>query len=113
MDPVIFSIKLLGGLTLTLRWYGVLVMLGAVAGTWVAEKEITRRGGKGELVWDALVWALIPGIIGARLWYVVNSILGGNRSFLEDPISIIRFWDGGIQGLHFFGGLLFGSISLL
>lgn len=112
MDPVIFSIKLLGGLTLTLRWYGVLVMLGAAIGAWVAEKEITRRGGKGELIWDALVWALVPGIIGARLWYVMNSILGGNRSFIEDPVSIIRFWDGGIQGLHFFGGLLFGAISL-
>lgn len=112
MDPVIFSIKLLGGLTLTLRWYGVLVMSGAVVGAWVAEKEITRRGGKGELVWDALVWALIPGIIGARLWYVMNSMLGGNRSFIEDPISIIRFWDGGISGLHFFGGLLFGAVSL-
>ena len=112
MDPVIFSIKLLGGLTLTLRWYGVLVMSGAVVGAWVAEKEITRRGAKGELVWDALVWALIPGILGARLWYVMNSLLGGNRSFIEDPISIIRFWDGGISGLHFFGGLLFGAVSL-
>ncbi len=44
INPVIFSIKLFGGLTLTLRWYGVLVMLGAVVGTWLAEKEIRRRG---------------------------------------------------------------------
>jgi phosphatidylglycerol:prolipoprotein diacylglycerol transferase len=109
IDPVIFSIKVLG-FTLTLRWYGLLVILGAVVGTWVAEKEIKRRGGNGETVWDALVWVLIPGIVGARLWYVLNSILGGNRTYLEDPASVFKVWEG---GLHFFGGLLFGAIALL
>lgn len=113
INPEIFSFKLFGDLTLTLRWYGVLVMLGAVAGTWIAEKEIKRRGGNSETIWDALVWVLLPGILGARLWYVMNSILGGNRSYIEDPVSIIRFWDGGLSGLHFFGGLLFGAIALL
>jgi phosphatidylglycerol:prolipoprotein diacylglycerol transferase len=43
----------------------------------------------------------------------MNSVLGGNRTYIDDPISIIKFWDGGISGLHFFGGLLFGAIALL
>jgi phosphatidylglycerol:prolipoprotein diacylglycerol transferase len=109
IDPVIFSFKLFG-LTLTLRWYGVLVMLGALVGTWLAEKEINRRGENGESIWDALVWVLPAGIIGARLWYVLNSTLGGNRYYLEDPIKIINIPEG---GLHFFGGLLFGALALL
>ena len=109
IDPVIFSIKLLGGLTLTLRWYGLLVMLGVVVGAWIAEKEIKRRGGDGNHVWDAIVWVLPAGVIGARLWYVVNTTLGSNRYYLENPVKIINIPEG---GLHFFGGLLFGAIAL-
>jgi phosphatidylglycerol:prolipoprotein diacylglycerol transferase len=112
LNPVIFSIKLLGGVTLTLTWYGILAVLGMLAGAWFAQKEVARRGENGDYVWDAIIWILPAGVVGARLWYVVNSILGGNRSFIEDPVSIIRFWNGGLQGLHFFGGLLGGAIAL-
>jgi phosphatidylglycerol:prolipoprotein diacylglycerol transferase len=108
IDPVIFSFKLFG-LTLTLRWYGVLVMLGAVVGAWLAEKEINRRGEKGDTVWDALVWVLPAGIIGARLWYVVNATLGGSAYYKENPAQIMNIPQG---GLHFFGGLLFGAGAL-
>jgi phosphatidylglycerol:prolipoprotein diacylglycerol transferase len=108
IDPVIFSFKLFSW-QITLRWYGVLVMLGTLVGTWIAEKEIRRRGGNGDSIWDALVWVLPFGVIGARLWYVVNSILGGSRYYLDDPAAILRITEG---GLHFFGGLLFGAIVL-
>lgn len=109
IDPVIFSFKLIGDFALTLRWYGVLVMLGAVAGAWLAEKEISRRGENGETIWDALIWVLPAGIIGARLWYVLNDILGGHTYYQENPIKILYVWEG---GLHFFGGLLLGAIAL-
>jgi phosphatidylglycerol:prolipoprotein diacylglycerol transferase len=110
IDPVIFSFKLFGGLVITLRWYGVLVMLGAVVGAWIAEKEIKRRGENGEAIWDALIWVLPAGIIGARLWYVMNSILGGSTYYTDNPIKIFYIPEG---GLHFFGGLLFVGIALL
>ena len=109
INPVIFSIKIFG-FTLALRWYGVLVMLGAIIATWIAEKEINRRGEKGERIWDALVWVLPIGIIGARIWYVVNNILGGSTYYLENPIKSLYVWEG---GLHIFGGFLFGGIALI
>lgn len=108
IDPVIFEFNLLG-LPITLRWYGVLVMFGAVVGALIAEREIKRRGENGESVWDALVWILPAGILGARLWYVVNNILGGSDYYTSDPGRIFKVWEG---GLHFFGGLLFGGIAL-
>jgi phosphatidylglycerol:prolipoprotein diacylglycerol transferase len=109
INPVIFSINLFG-FTLALRWYGVLVMLGAITAAWIAEKEINRRGEKGEKIWDALVWVLPIGIIGARMWYVANNILGGSTYYLEYPIKTLYVWEG---GLHIFGGFLFGGIALI
>ncbi len=108
MDPIIFQFKLLG-FDIILRWYGVLVMFGAVAGAWLAEREIRRRGENGEAIWDAMVWVLPLGIIGARLWYVMNSILGGSTYYTDNPAKIINIPEG---GLHFFGGLLFGAVAL-
>ncbi|MFZ5881498.1 MAG: prolipoprotein diacylglyceryl transferase [Chloroflexota bacterium] len=108
MDPVIFTIELFG-YSLPVRWYGILVMFGVVVGGWLAEQEVTRRGEKGERIWDLLVWVLPVGIIGARLWYVLNAILGGNSYYLDNPAQIINIPAG---GLHFFGGLLFGAVVL-
>ena len=109
IDPVIFSREIFG-VTLTLRWYGVIVMTGVIIGSLIAERELRRRGENGERIWDALIWLLPIGILGARLWFVVNAVLGGNRSYIEDPASIIRIWEG---GLHIFGGFLFGAVALL
>jgi len=108
LDPIIFSLKL-GPLTLTLHWYGVLVMFGVAVGAWLAEREIKRRGENGEHVWNAMIYLLPAAIIGARLWYVLNAIFGGNTYYLQNPAKIIAVWEG---GLHFFGGLLFGAIAL-
>ncbi len=108
IDPVIFQFKLFNW-EIVLRWYGVLVMFGAVAGAWLAEREIRRRGQNGEVIWDAMIWVLPIGIIGARLWYVINSILGGSSYYADNPGAILKIWEG---GLHFFGGLLFGAIAL-
>jgi phosphatidylglycerol---prolipoprotein diacylglyceryl transferase len=108
IDPVIFSFQLFVW-TITLRWYGVLVMFGAVVGAWIAAKEIRRRGENGDAIWDAMIWVLPLGIIGARLWYVANNMLGGSSYYLGNPVKIFYVWEG---GLHFFGGLLFGGIAL-
>lgn len=108
IDPVIFSFKLFNW-QVTLRWYGLLVMVGVVVGAWWAEREIKRRGENGEIIWDAMLWALPAGIIGARLWYVLNNIFSGSTYYTEDPVRILYITEG---GLHFFGGLLFGAIAL-
>ncbi len=109
INPVIFSFKLLG-MTLTLRWYGVIVMIGVIVASLIVERELRRRGENSDRIWDALLWVLPIGIIGARLWYVFNAELGGNHSYFDDPASIFRVWEG---GLHIFGGFLFGAIALL
>jgi len=107
IDPIIFTIDI-GNFQLAFRWYGVLVVLGILIGSWVAEKELVRRGGKSDWIWDGLLWVLPAAIIGARIWYVLNNILGGGRGYLDDPVSIVRITDG---GLHIFGAFIFGGLT--
>ncbi len=108
IDPVIFSFHI-GSFSIALRWYGVLVMTGAVVAAWFAEREVTRRGEKGQMIWDALIWLLPAGIIGARLWYVINATLGGDPYFRDNPSQIVNIPQG---GLHIYGGLLLGGIVM-
>ena len=109
IDPVIFTIRI-GNFAFPLRWYGVIVMIGVIVGSLIVERELRRRGENGEKIWDALIWILPAGIIGARLWYVINATLGGNRYYIENPIQIINIPQG---GLHIFGGFLLGAAALL
>jgi phosphatidylglycerol:prolipoprotein diacylglycerol transferase len=51
-------------------YYGIIIMLGAVAGAWLAAREVKRRGHDPEIVWDLLVYLIIGGVIGARLWHI-------------------------------------------
>lgn len=109
IDPVIFSFEIFG-ITIALRWYGVLVMSGVIVAAWIAEREYTRRGENGEHIWNSLIWALPVGVVGARLWYVANATLGGNSYYLDNPGQILNIPQG---GLHFFGGLLFGAVAMI
>ncbi|MCB9136031.1 MAG: prolipoprotein diacylglyceryl transferase [Anaerolineales bacterium] len=105
INPIIFSFNI-GSLTFSLHWYGVILMTAVVVGAWLADVEFRRRGGDEEFVWNALVWILPAGVVGARLWYVINAILGGSTYFTQNPGKIFAINEG---GLHIFGAILFGG----
>ncbi len=102
IDPILFSLDL-GFTQLTVRWYGVLIVLGALAGTFYGAWYAKRRGYDPNIIWDALIWILLSGIVGARIWYVVADIIGGSTRYLDDPITIIRVDQG---GLNILGGIV-------
>lgn len=108
IDPVIFSFDI-AGVSVSLRWYGVLITIGVMVGAWISERGVQRRGGDPEHVWNALVWAIPSGVLGARAWYVANDILGGGTRYLDNPTDMIRITQG---GLHIYGALLFGALSV-
>ena len=62
-----------------------------------------------------LTWALILGIIGARLYHVFSNPVDGNgwSYYREHPIDIINFWSGGFRGLGIYGGLIGGILGIL
>lgn len=105
MDPIIFRIP---GTNFALHWYGLIMAVGIIIAGWVAEWGTRQRGEDGEHVWELLVWAAPAGIVGARLWYVANDILGGGTYYLNNPQKTFAMWEG---GLHFYGAVLFGALA--
>jgi phosphatidylglycerol:prolipoprotein diacylglycerol transferase len=106
IDPVAFNINL-GFVVWPVHWYGILIVLGTLAAAFYAAWYVKRRGHDPNIVWDALVWILIAGLVGARLWYVLADIIGGNTRYLDDPMSILYINQGGINIL---GGVIVGGI---
>lgn len=84
------------------RFYGILLMLGALAAATLARRMMRRDGRDPDLVWDAFMWALVLGIVGARLYHVFTpseSLLAvgiDTRYYLTHPLDILFTWRGGL-----------------
>lgn len=100
---------------LYIHFYGIILMIGALAAAWLAEREARRRGFEGDLVWDALIWILIGGILGARLWHILtpppSMIAQGTTTmfYLTHPLDALAIWKGGL-GIP--GAVIGGVIAL-
>ncbi len=87
---------------ITIRFYGIILMLGALAAAFLAEREARRRGIESEIIWDVFVWVLIGGIIGARLWHIFTpppSMVAQGitvQYYLTHPLDAIAIWRGGV-----------------
>jgi phosphatidylglycerol:prolipoprotein diacylglycerol transferase len=64
--PLTFSI---GSFDIT--GYGIMMMIGFMVGGWIIQQQLLERDLNEEYAWDIVVAAVIGGIIGAKLWYVV------------------------------------------
>lgn len=100
MYPILFQA---GGFEL--RTYGVVVLLAFLAALWLSASEARRRGWSPQLVHDFVPYALIGGIVGARLYYIAFS---RPAYYLENPLEIFAIWHGGISVI---GSLIGGFVA--
>ena len=107
ISPEIFSIDI-GGFQFALRWYALSYIVGIFLG-WRLAVIASRQAG----LWprnqspiasaqaeDLMTWIVFGVIIGGRLGYV---IFYEPTKYLDDPMSILKIWQG---GMSFHGGFL-------
>lgn len=108
LNPMSFPSPTSGTLAigpLRLTAYGLMIALGVTAGASLAGRRLVKSGaGTRDDMSSIAVWAVIAGVIGARLYHVVTdwSLFSGNLS------RIPMIWKGGL-GIP--GGLLGGAIA--
>jgi phosphatidylglycerol:prolipoprotein diacylglycerol transferase len=96
-------------------FYGLIIGIGAVAGGFLAQKEVERRGHDKTIVWDLLIWLLIAGVIGGRLWHIFtpspSAIADGltTQYYLTHPLAMLDTRKGGM-GIP--GAVIGGAIAL-
>ena len=100
--------------SLYVRYYGLIIVTGAMAGGYLSAHEARRRQLDPGFVWDALMWTLLGGIMGARLYHVLTpppSMMppGTPNPYFQNPIAILQIWKGGL-GIP--GGVLAGALAL-
>jgi phosphatidylglycerol:prolipoprotein diacylglycerol transferase len=94
MYPTLFHIG-----NFAVHTYGVLVATGFLLAISLAVREARRVSEDPEKIIDLSLYIIIAAIIGSRLLYVAINW----RVFKDDPLEIIRIWNG---GLVFYGGLI-------
>lgn len=97
---------------LTVRFYGIILMSGAVAGAFLATREAKRRGYAPDIVWDLFIYLLIGGIIGARVWHILTPSPSTGVTaawYLSHPLDALAVWKGGL-GIP--GAIIGGLIAL-
>ena len=93
--------------TFQLRSYGVILALSFFLALWLSARQAKRSGLDPALVHDFAFYALLGGIAGARIYYVVFS---NPAYFLQKPWEIVAVWHGGISII---GALLGGLLTAL
>ncbi|HEX6511349.1 MAG TPA: prolipoprotein diacylglyceryl transferase [Chloroflexota bacterium] len=99
LDPIIVR---LGGLAI--HWYGLFIALGILVNVPIARRECKRKGLSEDMVFNLAVWCVIFGVIGGRLYYVVQADQpGGFSYYVNHPGEILATWEGGMA----FYGMVF------
>lgn len=87
INPVIFEIG-----ALSIRWYGLILGMGALAGLLLAIYEGKRFGISSDFFMDLLLIGAPTAIIAARIYYVAFQW----DSYKDNFIDVFKIWEGGI-----------------
>lgn len=107
-DPVAFSLghydlPLLGQVSLDVRWYGLMYLIGFAAAWGLGRWRIATRSDSlldAPQMGDLVFWGAIGVVLGGRFGYV---LFYAWDHFIQNPLVLFRVWEG---GMSFHGGFL-------
>lgn len=90
---------------LTVRYYGLFMALAAALGFYLAQKRAKRYGITRQQAESLMLWLIMGGFLGARLYHIFSSFAYYSRH----PVDALKVWNG---GLSIYGAVLGGLITL-
>ena len=92
-----------------IHWYGIMYAVAFLAAYRFGVLPLAVRSGVPRALAERItMWTIVFGLLGGRLYYVVqqpNLV----HDYLLKPVNIIAFWNG---GMAFFGAIIAGFITL-
>lgn len=89
-----------------LRAYGMLIAIGVLVATQIAERRWRARGNPPGGILDLAFWIIVAGVVGARLYHVATDY----QRFDDAPWRALAIWQG---GLSIWGAVIGGAIAVL
>jgi len=83
--------------------YGLMLVLAFFIAAFLADKEAKKRKFPTDFIWNIGFISTVLGIIGARIFYVLENI----KFYFNNPLEIIILQHG---GLSWFGGFILGGL---
>ena len=100
LDPILFSFG-----PISVHWYGIAYVVAIAIGLFVILRWARRQGIHDDQIWGLFIWAAVGGLIGGRLYFVIQQP-DLVRNYLLKPLNIIAVWNG---GMAFFGAIFVGA----
>ncbi len=103
IDPVIVALG-----PLAIRWYGMAYLAAFALCWWLGNRRADRPGSgwSRQEVSDVVFYGAIGAVLGGRIGY---TLFYGFELLLQDPLYILRIWEG---GMSFHGGLIGTLLAL-
>lgn len=101
INPVAFQIG-----SLSVRWYGLLIVCGILLAMAVASYNCRRYRVDKEHLLNIVLFMIPIGLICARLYYVIFNW----ENYAANPSEILAIWHGGLA-IH--GGIIGGALTVL
>lgn len=87
-----------------IAFYGIIIAIGMALALTIIFKEVKRTGQSEDYYYDLAIFAIIFGIIGARMYYVIFEW----DQYRHNLLSVFNIREG---GLAIYGGLIAGTIT--
>jgi prolipoprotein diacylglyceryl transferase len=96
------------GLHWRIQTYAIMILIGIVVAALWTSRRLTKRGAEPGVILDILLWAVVLGIIGARLYHVfthpTDYFYPGANLW-----NVFAIWEGGNA---IFGSLIGGAVGI-
>lgn len=101
LDPILLEV---GGIAI-LRWYSLFITIAIFAAVWLIDREFKRKGLDTSNYGGIAAWTIIMGIIGARLFHVIDDW----GYYSENLLHAVQIQRG---GLAIWGAVALGFVGL-